>query len=88
MNISNRLNSKVKFLRGNGFVVEQGFNEAARDAQMNSAFNCAFSNDEEYTAYAAEGVYLNDNEAFIEKHFHASCSDDVLHACTDSAWSI
>lgn len=67
MNISNRLNSKVKFLRGNGFVVEQGFNEAARDAQMNSAFNCAFSNDEEYTAYAAEGVYLNDNEAFIEK---------------------
>lgn len=67
MGISNRLNKNVKFLKGNGFVLEQGFNASARDAQLNSAFNRAFENDEQYGAYAAEGIYLDDNLAFIEK---------------------
>lgn len=66
LGISNRLNDKVKFLRGDGFVLEQGFNESASQAQKQSAFNRAFS-ENKYLAYAAENVYLNDNTAFIEK---------------------
>lgn len=68
MGISDRLTSHVHFLRGNGFVLEQGKNDAATAAQKESAFNLAFSaGDDEYGAYAAEGVYLNDNLAFIER---------------------
>lgn len=66
MGISQRLNDKTKFLRGNGFVLEQGFNENASESQKESAFNQAFSNNE-YIAYSSEGVYLNDNKSFIEK---------------------
>lgn len=66
MGICNRLNENVRFLRGNGYVLEQGHNENAENAQKQSGFNKAF-NDDTYTAYSAEGVYLNDNLAFIEK---------------------
>lgn len=66
LGISNRLTNKVKFLRGNGFVLEQGHNENASIAQTESAFNKAFA-DNQYLEYSAEGVYLNDNLAFIEK---------------------
>ena len=66
MGISNRLNENVRFLRGNGYVLEQGHNENAELAQKQSGFNRAF-NDDSYTAYSAEGVYLNDNLAFIER---------------------
>lgn len=66
MNISNRINNKVKFLKGNGFVLEQGFNEAASKAQKMSAFNQAFG-DDTYSKFTTEAVYLNDNYAFIEK---------------------
>lgn len=66
MNISNRLNSKVKFLRGDGFVLEQGYNECASKAQKASGFNRAFG-DDSYSRFTSEAVYLNDNYAFIEK---------------------
>ncbi len=66
LGISSRLRSDTVFLRGNGFVLEQGFNESAAKAQELSAFNAAFEQ-ESYTAYARQGVYLNDNTAFIEK---------------------
>ena len=66
MNISNRLNSKVKFLRGDGFVLEQGYNECASKAQKESGFNRAFG-DDSYSKFTSEAVYLNDNYAFIEK---------------------
>lgn len=66
--IARRLKSETKFLRGDGFVLEQGFNESARQAQLASGFNRAMlsGGDDEYVAYAAEGVYLNDSLAFIE----------------------
>lgn len=64
-NLSSRINDKVRFLKGNGIVLEQGFNEYASKAQKESAFNSAF-HDSEYLAYSAENVYLNDNKAFIE----------------------
>ena len=66
MDISSRLKDDTHFLRGDGFVLEQGFNESASIAQKESAFNRAFSKNK-YMAYSSEGVYLNDNKAFIEK---------------------
>lgn len=66
LGISNRLRSDTKFLRGEGFVLEQGYVESASLAQKSSGFNKAFAGDS-YVAYSSEGVYLNDNQAFIEK---------------------
>ena len=66
MGIAERLNTETKFLKGDGFVLEQGFNESASKAQKESAFNRAFK-DDQYNDYLAEGLYLNDNKAFIEK---------------------
>lgn len=66
MGISNRLKGDTHFLRGDGFVLEQGFIESASKAQKESGFNRAFSTNK-YVAYSAENVYLNDNAAFIEK---------------------
>lgn len=66
MGISERLREDTKFLKGDGFVLEQGYNESASKAQLESGFNRAFARNE-YVAYAAQCVYLNDNQAFIEK---------------------
>lgn len=66
MGISPRLNDQVKFLRGDGFVLEQGYVEAASEAQKQSGFNRAFAKND-YVAYSSESVYLNDNKAFIER---------------------
>lgn len=66
LGISSRLKSDTKFLKGVGFVLEQGFNEAASKAQKESAFNRAFASNQ-YVSYSAENVYLNDNLSFIEK---------------------
>lgn len=66
MEISNRLKKDTKFLKGNGYVLEQGFLESASKLQKESAFNQAFANNS-YTAYSTENIYLDDNTAFIEK---------------------
>lgn len=66
MGITERIKSDTKFLKGDGFVLEQGFNESASNAQKTSAFNRAFSNNQ-YLAYASEAIYLNDNKAFVER---------------------
>lgn len=66
MGISTRLTEKTKFLKGDGFVMEHGFVKDACEAQKASAFNRAFGSNK-YLEYSAEGVYLNDNKAFIEK---------------------
>lgn len=66
MGICNRLKAETKFLRGDGFVLEQGFIESASDSQKESGFNRAFKNNN-YVAYSSENVYLNDNDSFIEK---------------------
>lgn len=65
LKISHRLKSDTKFLRGKGWVMEQGWIETASRAMKESAFNTAFA-DNQYIAYATENVYLNDNMAFIE----------------------
>ena len=66
LGISSRLKDDTKFLRGDGFVLEQGYIESASIEQKNSGFNRAFSKNS-YTAYSSECVYLNDNKAFVEK---------------------
>ena len=66
LDISNRLQANTKFLKGDGFVLEQGFNESASQAQTQSAFNRAFATNA-YMAYSQQNVYLNDNKAFVEK---------------------
>lgn len=66
MGISERLRDNTKFLRGDGFVLEQGYVDSASKAQKESGFNRAFSKNS-YVAYSSECVYLNDNKSFIEK---------------------
>lgn len=66
LGISNRLRDDTKFLRGHGFILEQGFIDSASSAQKKSGFNKAFAKNS-YVAYSSECVYLNDNKAFIEK---------------------
>lgn len=66
LGVSERLKSDTKFLRGEGYVLEQGYVKSAADAQNNSGFNRAFKS-HKYTSYAAEGIYLNDEHAFIDK---------------------
>ena len=65
MGISSRLRKDTKFLKGDGYVLEQGFNESASDKQKSSAFNRAFGNSD-YNKYSADGTYLNDVDTFIE----------------------
>lgn len=66
LGISNRLQEGTKFLKGNGFVLEQGYVESAALSQQQGGFNKAFSSNE-YIAYSTQCIYLNDNKTFIEK---------------------
>lgn len=66
LGITDRLDDKTKFLRGNGFVMEQHFNEYAAQEQAESGFNKAFGS-EAYVQYTTQLKYLNDSSAFINK---------------------
>lgn len=65
MDISTRLQKDTHFLRGDGFVLEQGYNKTASAALKSSAFNRAFGSSD-YIAYSAEGVYLQDDLSFVD----------------------
>lgn len=66
MGISNRLQRNTKYIRGSGYVLEQGYNESAAFALSGSSFLSAFQS-ENYADYATQGKYLSDCDAFIEK---------------------
>ena len=66
LGIAERLRKETRFLKGDGFVLEQGYVDSAAEAQKGSAFNRAFAKND-YVAYAGQGVYLNDNVAFIDR---------------------
>ena len=66
LGICNRLTREARFIRGDGWVMEQGYVESASLAQKESGFNRAFKGNK-YVAYSSENVYLNDNLTFIEK---------------------
>lgn len=65
LGISDRLRAETKFLRGVGYVLEQGFIKTASKAQLESPFNRAFLKNK-YIVYASQNIYLHDNDAFIE----------------------
>ena len=67
MGISTRLREDTKYLRGDGFVLENTYNPEAAQAVKQSGFNRAFANSNGYLRYASESSYLNDNTAFVEK---------------------
>ncbi len=65
MGISERLRDNTKFLRGDGYVLEQGYIDTASIAQKESGFNRAFGK-AKYSTYASQNVYLNDSKSFVE----------------------
>ena len=66
LGISDKLREDTRFLRGDGFVMEQGYVDSAAQAQKESGFNRAFSGNS-YVQYSSEAIYLNDIKTFIEK---------------------
>ena len=66
LDISARLTINTNYLRGPGWVLEQGFYREVAQAQKETGLLQAFS-DNKYTRYATEKVYLNDNDVFIER---------------------
>lgn len=66
LGISEKLSSKTKFLRLKGVVVEHTINESAKNAQQNSSFNNAFSN-QKIILHESENNYLDEEKAFIQK---------------------
>lgn len=65
LGISDRLNADTKFLRGRGWVMEQGYNDSAKQAEEQSGFYKALGGTK-YGAYGAQGVYLSDSDTFIQ----------------------
>ena len=70
LGIHKMLRTDTKILRGAGWVLEQTFNKTASAAIAKSAFAKAFTG--EYSNYASQNVYLNDNQTFIE-HISGKC---------------
>ncbi len=66
LGISDKLRDSTKILKGKGYVLERNYNKTAEQAQNNSGFVKAFSNNN-YTKFSLENCYLNDNYAFISK---------------------
>lgn len=66
LHIAERLQSNTNYLRGDGWVLEQGYNDTASQAQKTSAFNRAFG-DTSYNKFSSEVFYLNDNNTFVKK---------------------
>lgn len=65
MKIGGRLQDDTKFLRGHGWVLEQGYVDSAAEEMKQSGFAKAFAEDD-YMKYSTEAVYLNDNYSFVE----------------------
>ena len=73
LGVYKRLNTDVKFLRGDGWVLEQNVNESAQDAIKQSAFARAMSGGG-YIAYAADASYLLNDTTFIVDDIPAGAS--------------
>lgn len=81
MGISSRLRSKDHFVRGNGYVMEQGYISTASARARESAFNQAFAG-HSYLDYAAQNTYLLDNQDMIKdytgpKSYLATVYDEI-----------
>nr|DAN94243.1 MAG TPA: Terminase [Caudoviricetes sp.] len=66
--IVERLKPETRFLRGHGWILEQGFNKSASDEINKNAIVRAFSEKEKcYTTYLSSKDYLLNMDAFIRK---------------------
>lgn len=66
LEVSDKLNLKTNFYKGNGFVIEQSFYKTVAELQAESGILQAFSNNS-YTKYVREKIYLNDDDTFISE---------------------
>lgn len=66
LGITQRLTPECNYMRGNGWVLEQGFNAAASESHEKSAFHKAFAS-ESYTATSKAKEYLIKDSQFIDK---------------------
>ena len=64
--VTKRLQKDTKFLKGDGWVLENCYVDSAAEALKQSGFARAFANSD-YMAFATTNDYLLDNEHFIEK---------------------
>lgn len=83
LGINKMLKRDTKILRGDGWVYERTYNENAAQAFTGSAFNRAFAASK-YFGHAAENVYLNDNDALIERPCGAN--EYMLSIRYNNAW--
>ena len=77
LGVVDNLTISTNYLRGSGFVIEQGFNEASAQAHKESAFHQALSG-EDYTAASQEKTYLNTSYQFIDN----SIVDTGMYLCS------
>ena len=63
--VSDKLDNKTKFIKGDGYVLEQGFFDSVAELQKQSGVFRAFAGSD-YNKYNTEKIYLNDNSTFIE----------------------
>ena len=63
--IHKRIKSNTKFMRGNGWVAEFGYNESASNSIKENGIARAFANSD-YIKYSTEKEYLHTTDSFIE----------------------
>ena len=67
LGITQRLTPECNYMRGNGWVLEQGFNHSSSEAHEKSAFHRAFAS-EAYTSTSKAKEYLIKDSQFIDKN--------------------
>lgn len=65
LGVIDNMQLETKYYRGNGFVLEQGFNEASAKAHADSAFHQAFFGSN-YTKASQKKEYINTSYQFID----------------------
>lgn len=65
MGVSNRIRPEMRFIRGDGWVLEQGFSEDAAKENSESGFNRAFQRTKYSRSLYEKGLYLEDNNSNI-----------------------
>lgn len=66
LGIHKRIRMETRYLRGNGWVMEQTFNASAAEQIRESGFYCAFQEDN-HMKYVTGDRYLLDNYNFVDK---------------------
>lgn len=77
LGVVDTLKLETNFMRGDGWVIEQGFNAASADAHKESAFHKALSAND-YVSASQEKKYLNTSYQFIDN----TLVDCGIYICT------